>query len=184
VRMPRKTLMYVLAAIPLVRRWAVTAARMAAAEEFASGRRALVMPENAARMQQKREMLELFSSEDGQKLVRTFGGRGRFRERSDFDAALRERPWGYVPFEGYRVGISTLVALAIIYGVAFVGMAMLGRMAVRVGLPKGTVAGTGAVLVAAATWICIVKARDPRRRVFLVASVVGFLAGGCFAQSG
>jgi LmbE family N-acetylglucosaminyl deacetylase len=105
-RMPQKTLIAILAGIPLVRRWAGTMrSRMAAPEEFASGGAAWVMPVDQCRIQIKRRMLEMFESEDGNRLVRMFGGRGRVRKIQNIEAALAERPRGYVPIGGYRIGM-------------------------------------------------------------------------------
>jgi LmbE family N-acetylglucosaminyl deacetylase len=182
VRMPRKTLMYILATIPVVRRWAVMHREIIAAEEFPCGARALIMPEDAARLERKRSMLKFFSSEDGEKLIRLFGARSRFRRITELNCALQERPWGYLPFEGYRLGISALAALAVIYGAAFVATAKLGKAAVSLGASKPTIAALGAVSVVAAAWICLFKAHDLRRRGFLISSVAGFLAGGCLLQ--
>jgi len=105
-RMPQKTLIALLAGIPLVRRWAgAMRSRMAAPEEFASGGAAWVMPVDQRRIQIKRRMLEMFESEDGNRLVRMFGGRGRVRKIQNIEAALAERPRGYVPIGGYRIGM-------------------------------------------------------------------------------
>ncbi|HEV8292543.1 MAG TPA: PIG-L family deacetylase [Tepidisphaeraceae bacterium] len=114
LRMPRKTFIYILAGIPLIRRWAGEMRReIAAPEEFPSGPRATIMPPDAARLERKRRMLEMFVSENGQKLARVFGGSGRFRRITNIEAALRDRPRGYLPLGAYRVGMMSLAGILV-----------------------------------------------------------------------
>jgi hypothetical protein len=137
----------------------------------------MVMPEDKARLERKHRMLQLFVSEDGESLVRNFGGRGRFRQISDIESALRERPRGYLRLGAYRAGIPALAALAVVYVIAFVATAMLARLVVKSGVPTGTAASAGVVLVALGAWFCA-KRQDPQRRLFLIVLLAGFLAGG------
>jgi LmbE family N-acetylglucosaminyl deacetylase len=105
-RMPKKAFVHVIAAIPVVRRWAAAMRRKTAApEEFPYGPRAMIMRPDQNRLERKRRMLEMFESEGGPQLVRAFGGSWRFRRIDDLDAAMNDQPRGYLPVGAYRIGM-------------------------------------------------------------------------------
>jgi LmbE family N-acetylglucosaminyl deacetylase len=111
-RMPLKSGMYIAGKIPRVRRWVgQIRSRQLPVTGFASGARPCVLPPDAKRLEQKRQLLAQFESEGGERLVRLFGNPDLFRRIHDVRAALAERPRGYLPLGVQQVGISTLSAL-------------------------------------------------------------------------
>jgi len=179
MRMPRKTLLYIASVVPVLGRWAIAARReQLAPEEFPCGGPALVMPEKNGLLKRKRSLLSMFASENGELLVRIFGGRGRFRRIDDLAAAIKERPRGFLKLGPHWLGPSALAGLVFLYAVGFLLTAGVARAMVQLGTSKLLLAASSAAVAAGFAWLCVLKVREAHRRLFFISVVIGFFAGG------
>lgn len=88
---------------------------------FGSGPPPVELPRDRERARRRRDLLRMFASEEGELLVRLFGGTERYRPIADVARALVEpRPRGYLRMSGCYWSASALVVLSAV--LALVGL--------------------------------------------------------------
>jgi LmbE family N-acetylglucosaminyl deacetylase len=111
---PRKVLVSLANAIPGFSRW-VKGHRRQTWPGFATGGPFWELPPNELRLEQRRNLLRGFASEDGELLVRLFGWVERYRPVRDSDSGLRdEPPSGYVELGQRYRGVSSILVLVVL----------------------------------------------------------------------
>jgi LmbE family N-acetylglucosaminyl deacetylase len=173
---PKKVMVTLAAAIPIVHRF-VRGPRRQTWSGFAQGGPYWELPPNVARQEQRRNLLRGFASEDGELLVRLFGGFERYRPVKDANAGLQEEPpSGYVHLGGRYRGFSAILVLIVLAESAGLLAALGCSTALRwtQGAPWMQAIILGAMVGAAGL--------GSRRRVSLETTVLYWaLAGGAIA---
>jgi len=125
---PEKALLVMLGGIPGLSR--LLRGRQPAWTGFASGGPYWTLPASRSRLEQRRELLRAFVSENGDLLVRLFGWFERYRPVTDPARGLAaEPPRGYLLLGGRRRGLSVFLAMAVlaeVVALAGAGFAWLG----------------------------------------------------------
>jgi len=175
-RMPRRALLYILGAIPIISRWAgASRARGAAPAGFAYGGKPWMLPADTRRLEQKRQMLRRFASEDGELLVRHFGHQDLFRRVMLPLSADEQTPRWYLRVGGRRLGVSVLFSLAGVYASVFIGTAGLMRLIERCGAPLAVAFAVASI--GGALWLCVWRRQSAERRLFYATAASGLIAG-------
>lgn len=111
---PEKMVVALASALPGLSGWAKRRARAPWAGFAASGSY-WELPPDRIRLEQRRELLRAFASENGELLVRLFGWCERYRPVPDAACGLQaEPPTGYLYLGQYHRGFSALLALVVL----------------------------------------------------------------------
>jgi len=113
---PEKVLATLIKAIPGLSFWGQWRGRLGRQPwaGFAAGGPFWELPPSKARLEKRQDLLRAFASENGELLVRLFGGFERYRPLRDADTGLRdEPPSGYLYLGQYHRGVSAILVLVV-----------------------------------------------------------------------
>jgi LmbE family N-acetylglucosaminyl deacetylase len=148
---PGKVLAFLVTGIPGLSR--LVRGRRPCWTGFAQGGPSWTLPPSEERLEQRRDLLRGFVSEDGGLLVRLFGDFERYRPVPSPEAGLSaDPPRGYLSLGGRRRGVSAILSLIVMGELASLLAAMAARfvtLAVGSGmLGRAAIAGAAACAVA------------------------------------